>query len=43
LVVDFQPLEGNPKASFELPYDFKLASFEEARKNGVKGATEVAP
>jgi catechol 1,2-dioxygenase len=43
LVVDFQPLEGNPKAQFELPYDFKLASFEEARKSGVKGATEVAP
>lgn len=43
LVVDFKPLEGNPKAQFELPYDFKLASFEEAKKNGMKGATEVAP
>ena len=43
LVVDFKPLEGNPKAQFELPYDFKLASFEDAKKGGVKGATEVAP
>jgi len=43
LVVDFKPLEGNPKAQFELPYDFKLVSFEEAKKNGMKGATAVAP
>ena len=43
LVVDFKPLEGNPKAQFELPYDFKLASFEDAKRGGVKGATEVAP
>lgn len=43
LVVDFKPLEGDPRADFELPYDFKLASFEEARKSGMKGATAVAP
>jgi len=43
LVVDFKPLEGNPKAKFELPYDFKLASFEDAAKRGMRGATEVAP
>lgn len=42
LVVDFKPLEGNAKASFELPYDFKLASFEDAKKS-MKGATAVAP
>ena len=28
LVVDFSPREGDPKAKFELNYDFKLASFE---------------
>jgi catechol 1,2-dioxygenase len=43
LVVDFKPLEGDPKAQFELPYDFKLASFEETRNGEVKGATAVAP
>jgi catechol 1,2-dioxygenase len=43
LIVDFKPLEGNPKAQFELPYEFKLASFEDAKRSGVKGATAVAP
>ncbi|KAA6407866.1 MAG: aromatic compound dioxygenase [Lasallia pustulata] len=40
LVVDFLPREGDPKADFELPYDFKLATFEEAKKHGVVGTTE---
>lgn len=30
LIVDFISLEGNPNAEFELPYDFKLVSFEDA-------------
>lgn len=32
LIVDFEPLEGDPKAEFELPYDFKMATFEDAKK-----------
>lgn len=31
LIVDFKPLQGDPKADFELPYDFKMASFEDAK------------
>ena len=33
LVVDFLPKEGDPKADFEMPYDFRLATFEEADNN----------
>ena len=40
LIVDFQPLKGNEKAQFELPYDFRMASFEDAQENSVVGATE---
>ena len=40
LNVDFLPRENDPKANFELPYDFKMATFEEAIKNGLSGATE---
>jgi catechol 1,2-dioxygenase len=40
LIVDFKPLEGDPRADFELPYDFKMASFEDTKKNGVAGTTE---
>ncbi|KAI6825403.1 putative dioxygenase [Hortaea werneckii] len=43
LVVDFEPKHGDPKAQFDLQYDFKLASFEAAKQRGMKGATEVAP
>jgi len=32
LIVDFKPFQGDPQADFELPYDFKLASFEDAKK-----------
>lgn len=42
LVVDFAPKEGDPKAQFDLGYDFKLASHETAKKKGMKGATEMA-
>jgi catechol 1,2-dioxygenase len=35
LVVDFVPLEGDSKADFELPYDFKMARFEDAQKESV--------
>ncbi|KAI9812165.1 MAG: hypothetical protein M1827_004831 [Pycnora praestabilis] len=40
LIVDFLPRKGDPKADFELPYDFKLATFEEAQKHSLVGATE---
>ncbi len=40
LVVNFLPRKGDFKANFELPYDFKLATFEEARRNGVEETTE---
>ncbi|KAF2229806.1 catechol 1,2-dioxygenase 1 [Viridothelium virens] len=42
LVVDFAPLEGNPKAQFELSYDFKLASYEGSKRNGVEAATATS-
>jgi catechol 1,2-dioxygenase len=34
LIVDFAPLEGDPKARFDLKYDFKLVSYEAAKKYG---------
>ncbi|KAF2249539.1 aromatic compound dioxygenase [Trematosphaeria pertusa] len=40
LIVDFKPFQGDPKADFELPYDFKLATFEDAKKHSVAGTTE---
>jgi catechol 1,2-dioxygenase len=40
LIVDFKPFQGDPKADFELPYDFKMASFDDAKKHGVTGTTE---
>lgn len=43
LVVDFLPKKGDPKAQFDLEYEFKLASYEAAKKGGVEGATEAAP
>ena len=39
LVVDFEPLEGNAKAQFHVPYDFKLASYEDTKKHSIIGAT----
>ena len=38
--MDFKPREGDPMADFELPYDFKMASFEDAKEYGVAGTTE---
>lgn len=38
LIVDFLPREGDPKAQFDLEYDFKLASYESAKKHGMAGA-----
>ncbi|RMZ69949.1 pyruvate decarboxylase [Pyrenophora seminiperda CCB06] len=35
LIVDFKPFQGDPNADFELPYDFKMASFEDAKKEEV--------
>lgn len=40
LIVDFKPFQGDEKAEFELPYDFKMASYEDAKKHGVAGTTE---
>lgn len=40
LLVDFLPRKGDDKADFELLYDFKLASYEVAKKQGSQGATE---
>ena len=42
LVVDFAPLQSNPKAQFELAYNFKLASYGEKSSNGVDGATAAS-
>lgn len=42
LVVDFVPRQGDPKADFELAYDFRLASYEEAKTHSLAGATEEA-
>lgn len=42
LIVDFKPFQGDPKADFELPYDFKLASFQDAKKGSTAGATETS-
>lgn len=43
LVVDFVPQEGDPKASFDLEYDFKLAKYEDAKNGELNGATQPAP
>ncbi|KAK4692705.1 catechol 1,2-dioxygenase, partial [Lecanoromycetidae sp. Uapishka_2] len=40
LVVDFLPRMGDLKAKFELQYNFRLATLEEANKNSVLGTTE---
>ena len=37
LVVDFAERKGDPKAQFELEYNFKLASFETAKENAMAG------
>lgn len=38
--MDFIPLKGDDKAELELPYDFKMASFEDAKKGPINGTTE---
>ncbi|KAK3697141.1 hypothetical protein LTR37_017637 [Vermiconidia calcicola] len=38
LIVDFESRKGDSKAQFELKYDFKLASYESARKHGMRDA-----
>lgn len=40
LLVDFTPFKGDPNAEFELPYDFKMATFADAKEGNVNGATE---
>lgn len=40
LLVDFKPFQGDSKAEFELPYDFKMATYEDAKKHSVAGTTE---
>ena len=39
LIVDYLPRKGDPKADFELEYDFKLATFEEAKEHSLAGTT----
>ncbi|KAF2150972.1 aromatic compound dioxygenase [Myriangium duriaei CBS 260.36] len=41
LIVDFEPFKGDPKADFKLDYDFRLASYEAAEKDGANGATPM--
>ena len=36
LIVDFEPREGDPKAQSDLKYDFRLVSYESAKKHGMK-------
>ena len=40
LVVDFLQRENDPQADFELPYDFRLATIEQAKKFSLAGTTE---
>ncbi|KAF2001701.1 aromatic compound dioxygenase [Amniculicola lignicola CBS 123094] len=40
LIMDFKPLEGNPQAEFDLEMDFKMATFEDAKKHAQAGPTE---
>ena len=42
LGVDFVPKDGDAKAQFDLAYDFKLVSYEAAKKGDMEGATQVA-
>ena len=42
LIVNFKPFRDDPKADFELPHDFKMASYEDAKKHSAAGATEVS-
>ncbi|KAI9664086.1 MAG: hypothetical protein M1821_007577 [Bathelium mastoideum] len=39
LIVDFLPLQDNPKAQFELAYDFKLVASGKEKENEAEGAT----
>ncbi|KAF2738770.1 aromatic compound dioxygenase [Polyplosphaeria fusca] len=39
LIVDFVPYQGDPQAEFELHYNFKMATFEDAKKHSVAGTT----
>jgi catechol 1,2-dioxygenase len=40
LVVDFLPRKGDSKAQFELAYNFRLATFEDAQKHSRAGTTD---
>ncbi len=40
LTADFLPREGDSKANFELLYDFRLATYDEATKDSLFGTTE---
>jgi len=42
LIVDFLPRKGDSKADFELEYGFRLASYDDAKKGGIQGATEMS-
>lgn len=40
LIVDFLPLSGDSQAEFELPYNFRLASYEDAAKHSALRSAE---
>ncbi|CAI6333075.1 unnamed protein product [Periconia digitata] len=41
LLVDFKPIQGDEKADLELPYDFRMATFEDAKQqSALTGTTE---
>lgn len=40
LLVDFKPTDKDPKADFDLAHDFKMATYEDAKKHSLVGATE---
>lgn len=40
LVVEFKPRSGDPKAQFELEYNFRLVNYDEAAKNGMAGVDQ---
>ena len=40
LLVDFLPFKGDPNSEFELPYDFKMATFADAKEGKLNGSTE---
>ena len=40
LIGDFLPRDGDPRAQFELTYNFRLAKYDDAKKHSLAGTTE---